>query len=710
MPPAEKAADAVFPDEEEGESQDDEKFGETPDQQPDGPDEPLSCDICLQDSEALEKDLLPSRRELIRWRVTNFSKKLGCRARAGKECYPCWYILGKEHKGEDRKHVVKLLHAKTKSAQAKKAKFDQKRREFVRGETPRLQAKSSKASVEEVQQRVNTRIEEGHFYAVDDYLTLVRAPSMRPLKEKAEYLRKHHGKVVYTDARGTHGVDEVSLPAGASYKFQRGENDVLERRDKLIFEDDADADAAYEEAAQGEDDAADRRRDVSQSRSRSRTPPAQPDSGNSNRVSVKAERCEPPPLPPRPPSCGMSRRAFSPVSQKSSGRRSASVSVPPLPSAGSRDGDVKVERESLGQASNDDDAPERPAKKQKKIALTLLKSNDPAKIRGYVDTLMAESGQYTATYFWEGKYKSRDVENMITRLQTASGRVGEVLAECDDAAELAERLLTASEDIINTKQFVLDAKCKAVQVAGKATSDSKTVAVIKSLPSSLKIKVFLSMASAVTTKFKPGALHYGKQLLTFLSGGADSTLLTCRLLPESSRNASSQEMRPRDAVQAAGIANFINHMFSNFMTVADNLFTGKLAESRDWAAQCLADFSLIVVLCEVLAVKKKPAAQRNASLATAAIAVQKRRNEVSLKLRTSRGQHSPSHIGRACWDELQHFISTHEGTDVVAKRVAQAWATQYKARACPCLCPLNFWRRITILRLAVPVFVLCCDC
>ena len=48
-----------------------------------------TCDVCEQDTESWERDLLPEKREKLKWTKVNKSRRTGKIKKAGRQCYHC---------------------------------------------------------------------------------------------------------------------------------------------------------------------------------------------------------------------------------------------------------------------------------------------------------------------------------------------------------------------------------------------------------------------------------------------------------------------------------------------------------------------------------------------------------------------------------------------------------------------------------------------
>ena len=114
--------------------------------------------------------------------------------------------------------------------------FTKKRYDLVKGIGKYAKGGDSKAFVSERQKTFNKGYSTGFFYKLDDYLKEVKAPHFETMDEKVKYIREKHNKKVYKDSWGNVGVDERSMPTGALYKFDRGQEEELALEELVPFD------------------------------------------------------------------------------------------------------------------------------------------------------------------------------------------------------------------------------------------------------------------------------------------------------------------------------------------------------------------------------------------------------------------------------------------------------------------------------------------
>ena len=169
-----------------------------------GDTEIVYCATCGQGSNDFEKDLLPDRQEVIMWHRSNYSRRLR-KIKCGEECYHCWGTRRAEFDNISQSKLLKKIELHNRDRDS----FDNERRARVRGEKRYGKCTATKSSIQESYGRKKTQYVESIFYFLDDYLQQVKAPQMRTLKEKAEYLLRTHGKKIVKDMQGNLGIEET---------------------------------------------------------------------------------------------------------------------------------------------------------------------------------------------------------------------------------------------------------------------------------------------------------------------------------------------------------------------------------------------------------------------------------------------------------------------------------------------------------------------
>ena len=141
------------------------------------------------------------------------------RVPGGDECYVCWDDRRRKNPGKSQAWV----NEKMKTDKKFKDKQTSSRAERVRNaRKPGMEGVDASTRVVSEQGAFRENIDEGHFYHLDDYLSLhfagIRFSSFKAKVKAVE----SNNEVVVQDKQGTYGVNVSLLPAKAAYKRKSG--------------------------------------------------------------------------------------------------------------------------------------------------------------------------------------------------------------------------------------------------------------------------------------------------------------------------------------------------------------------------------------------------------------------------------------------------------------------------------------------------------
>ena len=141
------------------------------------------------------------------------------RVPGGDECYVCWDDRRRKNPGKSQAWV----NEKMKTDKKFKDKQTSSRAERVRNaRKPGMEGVDASTRVVSQQGAFRENFDEGHFYNLDDYLSLHFAGiGFSSFKAKVKAVESNN-EVVVQDKQGTYGVNVSLLPAKAAYKWKSG--------------------------------------------------------------------------------------------------------------------------------------------------------------------------------------------------------------------------------------------------------------------------------------------------------------------------------------------------------------------------------------------------------------------------------------------------------------------------------------------------------
>ena len=642
------------------------------------------CSSCDQSSDQFEKDLLPEKEVLLAWSKTNVSKVTRKRKRSGDECTNCFGLRRKEYAGKTAAWVVE----ERKKSQEFKENHAVRRRARVRGETS-FETTGTTASVKETERQVGRQVVKGHFYYLDDYCELNKAPAwVKTTRQKCEFVVNDlKMQVTRHPTNKRLGVEEVNMPAKAAFAFERGTEQSLELNIVTSFDDLEDAEEAYKEVEKekaGEedfntgDDVLSEPEEPPAKRCRTSAP-------SCSSASVVGGQAGPSTAAPRALPRPQQLLANIPAPLPDEAVFAAAPSPQPSPRERSRSRDSKAP--STGRKEKES---------SKKVSMLKLNTQDPVKLLDLCGQVAAEVEEFDDSSLWLGKHKKRDVTSTVDRLKCAATKASAIVgAEDMKAAQVAESLYSLSEILLAKTTFLNDANKKPWDLIRKPCRDPATLRILYMLDPSVSAKVFTSISSASILKLSPAAMPTLGDLVRFLTCTPKSGLLTVGCLDENVKVSPASNQRVVELVQNNGLVNLLCHMFTNFtaddyeaaikylldekrlpVTRESNYFhkpnTAEYEKSKAWPMQCIIDWSLAVAMAQVFELERTQ--RRDLRLATTIQHLVSRKGDVSLRLRVFRGlKPSERNLGKQAWDLMEKLVREGDTMNSVSSAARAAW-------------------------------------
>ena len=203
------------------------------------------CEVCKQDTESWERDLLPETREKLKWTKVNKSRRTGKIKKTGRQCYHCEFGHKKSKINSIQEFLKKMEESEYKD------EFMLRRRARVRGETRYLRlAKAGKITVTEKEENFHDMEDDGYCYYLESYLQQLKAPGhvfAMSTQQQIHWLKDNYNTDVHKDPKGEYVVMQSNLPQGAAYKYRKGFRKTLQVADDTHFDDADDAAEAVAE-------------------------------------------------------------------------------------------------------------------------------------------------------------------------------------------------------------------------------------------------------------------------------------------------------------------------------------------------------------------------------------------------------------------------------------------------------------------------------
>ena len=375
------------------------------------------CEMCGQNTESWERAFLPDKMELLAWSKTNWSVKRQMNVKSGRECFHCALERRSKYWGSLTK--PKLMKEFEKDP-TKKEEFQVKRDARVRGEVAYgRSAQPAQTMIKDKETHSREQFIQSHFYFLDDYLSIVDAPStLKTLSEKADYLMRNHKQKIKKDLLGRYGVEETQLPQGAAFTIKRGVAQESTLEGVTVFGDEEDAQGAFQQhIADGDDE--EPNFETGPTPATTTAPVGTTGSPLATRGRVGQEHV---------PSIAMMVGSKSPTS--TSGPPSPKRSLAPggghafppgmLSRTRARQLDLAPASEATvssggaGENTAPATATAKPVavEKKERFHMSKLKTNSPAKLKSFGQQLFTESAEFSFANLWDQAFSAREVKDV----------------------------------------------------------------------------------------------------------------------------------------------------------------------------------------------------------------------------------------------------------------------------------------------------------
>ena len=577
-------------------------------------------------------------------------------------------------------------------------KMTMSRRLRARGEFKYERRATQETTVVERDEMYDDTYDTGYAYYVDDYLELLKAPSgLRTLKEKAEFIFEQSGQKIFKNRAGEYVVKESNLPQRAAYAYKEGGKQSTALHEVTCFSDNDDAETAFEEF-KGDAAAEDAKPSAGRVRSRSRSGSKRSAGGSVARLASVAQRqgaASPAPSLARSCRNSMARERSPSPAVSARGRRtgtSRSHSRSPRPRR-SAQSPVGEESASVAQASTPG------AKKKLRVTLVHLKTSNSKKLLSLGEELLEDLLYFNDESFFDGAWNKRDVMQMSSRLETASNKCSLIIGEeyKDAADELADRLASANDVLVSRYSFLDDARQKPRECMLVPVDECRK-RFFKQLSAPLSMRVFAAIGAAGVVQLRPGASAMLRDVVSFLNCRGEPGRLSLFYAPGSEVAGTANETETTAVkVQVSCVVNLIDHTFANFgeeefvqaweylfeqcgivgHTAVEPLGAVGRALVPGWAHQCVQDFSLVLLMKDVLKRRAAKAVGKDLELTSRAKRAIAQKATFSLRLRVFRGARGrEGNVGRSAWQYIDELMTKSESLTDLEKKVVTTWRNE----------------------------------
>lgn len=466
-----------------------------------------TCESCDQDTTMYDKDLLPERQVLLRWRcwkqkpAANDDPCGGRWNRTGNECAVC-YETRRRYFGIDKK----ALDEKREDP-AENENFQTLRRKRARGED-RYERKAGRKTIttsKKDEQYEDVHVQ-GTFMLLDNYIKKecgdrgLHQPALKKLTldRKLDFVKNTLGAMPVKGKRNQWGVEVIDQAPG-DYRFKRGlrsstEQEEREEHDNLgqsavALAENLRADHPFSSSSGVRFNNADQDPHDGQLAAHSSGEPQDAPPCKRRKIDDLETMSAASPTP-----TGPAHR----LASSASSLRSASAIVRPRATSPEGSDDDTRSLLSLGtDAGTPGSAKKRPKKGTSATLSRALRSSSAQKILEASQELVTDTEtNHSAQAMWDTKWKSRDIQNLSARLATAAQKASSIAEP--QAQEVSGKLLDLSEQIAARGKLFVKLRERPMELTTKLEDDERDL--FSTWPGSLSVNILSQVGSSIASR------------------------------------------------------------------------------------------------------------------------------------------------------------------------------------------------------------------